>query len=84
MIITQEIINEIIERAKSSDLGLMDKPNLPIDIEKPPIYLDIEQYSGRNFATLALLLVSAYDAKYDLVSIFQAAMEVIEERTLNK
>ena len=68
MKITQELVDRIIERAKKSSLGL-DRSKAPHALSGWPPTME----------SLAHLLVSGYDAKYDLVSVFLAALETVEE-----
>lgn len=75
MEITQELVNKIIKRARNSeyglDEGLIHKQN----------YLQVDIYSeGMSpYDMLSNLLVNGWDSKYDLISVFKAAFEVIEE-----
>ena len=41
--------------------------------------VEIGQYAQHNYESLALMLVTAWHSKYDLVSIFAATMAVIDE-----
>lgn len=68
------MVNEIVRRAKDSPYGLHNYP------EKS---LDLNQYRTPDIESLALLLVSAWTEKYDLVSVFYAAMDVIKEKAQN-
>lgn len=67
------LIKRIIERAKESNYGLHDEGKSP---------LTFEQYAQQDFDSLALILVNAFESKYDLVSIFRAAMQEIHATTL--
>jgi len=73
-VVTQDLVNEIVRRAKASPMGLGDQENSTSldNYEKP-----------HTTETLALLLVSAWTEKYDLVSVFCAAMDVIKEKHQN-
>ncbi len=73
MKIDQALINRIITRAKASGYGL--------DAE-PKTALTLESYSQENLESLALILVTAFEAKYDLVSVFKAALEEVHVATL--
>jgi hypothetical protein len=68
-IIDQALINRIVNRAIASNLGLSDAPKSE---------LSFQNYSQQDIESLALILVDAYQSKYDLVSIFGAAMKEIE------
>ena len=59
----------IIARAHRSPIGLGE----PI---KKDAY-NIAHYERQDLQALALLLVSAHEAKYDLVSVFAAALEEV-------
>jgi hypothetical protein len=76
MKIDTPLILEIIERAKNSDFGLDDEPKHDMNIA-------LDMYAQHDFSTLAQILVGAFYAKYDLISVFQAAMEIIAEREAN-
>lgn len=71
MIITQEIVDQIIARAKKSSYGLGE------GLTHKNGHNRIDQFHPQDLEALALLLVNGYDAKYDLVSVFQAALEII-------
>lgn len=73
MKITQEIVDEIVQRARLSTMGLGDP-------EKGSGSYDISKYDPPNLETLALMLVSAHTAKYDIVSVMAAALEVVTEK----
>lgn len=73
--ISQVIVDKIIARAKTSDCGLSDGLNYKKN------HLQINQYAKQDLESLALLLVNGYDEKYDLVSVFRAALEIISELT---
>jgi hypothetical protein len=76
MKITQAIVDKIIARAKNSDYGLSD------GLTHKQGHLDIAQYKfdeKSQFDALALCLVNGYDSKYDLISVFKAAFEVLNE-----
>jgi hypothetical protein len=71
MNITQEIVDQIIARAKKSSYGLGE------GLTHKNGHNKIDQYHPQDLEALALLLVNGYDEKNDLVSVFQAALEVI-------
>jgi hypothetical protein len=73
IVVTQDLVNEIVLRAKGSCCGLGDAERKP----------NILHYSPKNIESLAHCLVSSWTAKYDLVSVFSAAMSVIEEKAAN-
>ena len=73
-VVTQDVVNEIVKRAEASSFGLS------CAAEKS---LDINQYADPNLESLAILLVSAWTGKYDLIAVFYAAMQVIKEKTPN-
>lgn len=73
VVVNQDLVDEIVRRAKESEYGLDDP-------EKKP---DITQYQPGSFETLSHCLVSSWTAKYDLVSVFSAAMSVIQEKAAN-
>ena len=74
MKITQELVNTIIHRARDSSLGLDTE-------ELASANISLDGYAQHNMHALAMLLVSAFDAKYDLISVFLAALETVEEET---
>lgn len=74
MIVTQDLVNEIVRRAKASAVGLH---------QEPMTSLRITQYEEPCIESLAMMLVSAWEEKYDLVSVFSAAMSVIQEKAAN-
>ena len=77
MKINQELVNRIVERAKKTTYGISD------GLTHKSGQLSLDSYGGNeNGGTpehLALCLVNAYHAKYDLVSIFQATIEELLE-----
>lgn len=74
--VTQQLVDRIVARAQNSDIGL-GNPDKELKNGKP--YL-ISQYSPPDLRNLALMLVSAHTAKYDLVSIVAAALEEVYEQ----
>ncbi len=74
MNVTQELVDEIVARARQSPYGLGE------GLTHKNGHLKVENYAARNADTLALVLVSGFEDKYDLVSVFRAALEVIEEK----
>ena len=68
------MVNEIVRRAKDSQWGLS---------EEPKASLSLLFYEAAPMDALALVLVNGFEAKYDLVSIFSAALSVIAEQTPN-
>lgn len=73
MRITQQTVDRIIARAKASDFGLGEGLTHKMGQH------DLSQYGEHNLHALGMLLVNAYDAKYDLISVFIAGLEVIAE-----
>lgn len=67
--IDQAMVNRIIARAKASALGLGET-------ERPP---NINLYEPKNLENLSLVLVSSYYEKYDIVSVFLAALQEVAE-----
>jgi hypothetical protein len=74
VVVNQALVNEIVQRARDSQWGLGDPDTQP----------DIEKWSPANMDSLAHCLVSSWTAKYDLVSVFSAAMSVIQEKAANE
>lgn len=69
-VINQALVDRIVKRAAESDFGLGEglthkNGHLQLDAYAEPYTTD----------TLAMVLVNAYHAKYDLISVFAAAME---------
>lgn len=73
VVVNQALVNEIVQRAKDSQWGLDTADMQP----------EIEKWSSADLDTLAHCLVSSWSAKYDLVSVFSAAMSVIQEKAAN-
>lgn len=76
MKITQATVDRIIARAKASDFGLGD------GLTHKQGHNQIDQYAERDLKALGTLLVNGYDAKYDLISVFIAALEIVAEDTM--
>lgn len=74
VVVTQLLVNEIVARAKASVWGLS---------EEAKTSLSLLAYEEANMDALALLLVNGWEAKYDLVSVFCAALRVVEEKAAN-
>ena len=72
--VTERLVKKILDRARESDMGL----------NTAEASIEIGQYAQHNLESLALMLVSAWHEKYDLVSVFAAAMSVIEEEAQNE
>lgn len=72
MKIDQRFVDRVIARAKNSDYGLGEAETHKANV------LRIDQYDPEDLQALALLLVNAYTAKYDLVSVFYAALQELE------
>jgi hypothetical protein len=73
VVVNQALVDEIIRRARASHWGLDEA-------EKGP---DMDVYADSDIDALAQCLVSSWTAKYDLVSVFSAAMSVIQEKAAN-
>jgi hypothetical protein len=76
MQITQQDVDAIIAKAKASDLGLGD------GLTHKQGHNQISQHATPDLKALALLLVDGYDEKYDLVSVFGAALQHVREKSL--
>lgn len=75
MTITQRDVDEIIAKAKASDFGLGR------GLTHKNGHNQIDQYAEpHGLSELGQLLVNGYDAKYDLISVFIAALEVVERK----
>jgi len=72
--VNQDLVDEIVRRAKESEYGLGDPVKDP----------DITIYEPWDIDMLAVCLVSSWTEKYDLVSVFAAAMRVMKEKAANK
>jgi len=70
LVVTQDMVHEIIQRARASGWGL----------DEPKCATTMADYVGEDAHTLALLLVNGWEAKYDLISLFAAALEVVNEK----
>lgn len=71
-VVNQRLVDRIVARAQNSDIGL-DNP------DKGRRSYDLNQYDNPGLQELALLLVSAHHGKYDIVSLFAAALEEMKE-----
>jgi hypothetical protein len=72
-VINQALVDRIIERAKESSFGLQETPTgSQLDLHK-------QFAEPHTTETLALLLVGAFHLKYDLISVFAAAMEELTQ-----
>lgn len=69
MEINQTLVNKILDRARESPYGLGE----------PEVNMEIKHYTP-NIDGLALLLVNNFHSKYDLVSIFAAAMKELSNK----
>ena len=74
IVVTQNMVNEIVRRAKDSQWGLS---------EEAKASLSLLFYEAAPMDALALVLVNGWESKYDLVSIFSAALSVVEEQAQN-
>lgn len=73
LVVTQDLVNEIIQRARASRWGL----------DAAKCETTTEHYADEDAHTLAMILVNGWEAKYDLVSLFAAAVEVVNEKAQN-
>lgn len=73
LVVTQDLVNDIIQRAKDSRWGLDDAK----------CETSLAHYADEDAHTLAMILVNGWEAKYDLVSLFAAAIEVVHEKAQN-
>lgn len=73
LVVNQDLVDEILKLAKASHWGL--------DMAKASLSLD--QYAEKNIDALSLLLVNGWDGKYDLVSLFSAAIRVVNAKAQN-
>ena len=74
VVVTQDLVNEIITRAKASRWGLDDAK----------CETSLAHYADEDEHALAMILVNGWEAKYDLVSLFAAAIAVVNEKAQNK
>ncbi len=71
-LVTQETVERIIQRARQSPYGLGD------GLIHKQGHLSLRNYGTHDLDALAQLLVNGYDDKYDLVSVFRAALEEVD------
>ncbi len=69
MTITQQDVDQIIAKAKASEIGLGQ------GLTHKQGHNQISQYADHDLDALGMLLVNGYDAKYDLISVFCAALD---------
>lgn len=75
MTFDNQLLNRIYNRAKETEFGLQDEPR----------HLSFDLYGGpRDFQMLSQILIGAFHGKYDLISIMQAALEIVKEETLKE
>lgn len=74
VVVTQDLVNEIIARAKASRWGLDDAK----------CETSLAHYADEDEHALAMILVNGWEAKYDLVSLFSAAIAVVNEKAQNE
>ncbi len=76
MNINQSLVDRIVARAQNSacSLGKSDK--------RDPYNISV--YANPELHSLAILLVSAHHDKWDIISIFTAALEVVAEEAKNE
>lgn len=68
---SQQLLDRIVARAQNSAMGLCDP-------EEGKTY-SLAAYEDKGFESIALVLVGAHYSKYDLVSLFCAAMEEVKD-----
>jgi hypothetical protein len=73
MEITQEIVDKIIKRAEDSPFGLNE------GLTYKQGHLQISTYADKDLDALAMLLVNGYHSKYDLISVFAAALKTVAD-----
>jgi hypothetical protein len=71
LVIDQRFVDRVIARAQNSAMGLGDPKN--------DRSYSLDAYASKDLESLALLLISAHETKYDLVSLAAAAFEEIRE-----
>lgn len=69
MKIDQDLVNKILDRARESPYGLGE----------PEVSMEIKHYTP-DIDGLALILVNNFHSKYDLVSVFAAAMKELSSK----
>ena len=74
MTFNNALLKRIYERAEKSQCGLDEKPDgLNFSHHAEP----------HSFQTLAMILIGGHHQKYDLISVMQAALEIVAEDTAN-
>lgn len=76
-LISQEMVDKIVRLANSSEMGL----GLP---EKGRGSYSLANYSPPDLNSLAIMLVSAHFAKWDIISIVSAALTVVAEEAARR
>ena len=71
--VTQDLVNRITEEAQNSHLGLGKS-------EKRNPH-DLRRYTRPTLESIALLYVDAYQDKYDITSVFAAALQVVSRES---
>jgi len=84
MKIDQPLVTRILERARASEYGLTEGLSYKQGQHSVAQYSALGDTGNPDLGALALLLVNAYDGKYDLVSVFKAALEIVEEECLKQ
>lgn len=69
--VNQRFVDRIVARAQNSMMGLGDPKQSNVGA------YDLSNYADANYESVALLLVSAHEPKYDLVALMCAAMEEV-------
>lgn len=75
MTFNNALLKRIYERAEKSQFGLDEKPHgLTFNSHAEP----------HTFQTLAMILIGGHHQKYDLISVMQAALEIVHEETVKE
>lgn len=74
MEINQKTVDQILKLARESSFGLDDER--ACDYKQGN--LKIDGYANPDFDSLAMCLVNGFHSKYDLISVFSAALKVVE------
>ncbi len=67
----QKLVDEIIRRAQQTNCGLGEQPSQSLRIS--------DTFKGDGSEQVAMTLVNAFHAKYDLVSIIEATIETLSD-----
>lgn len=77
MTVDQRFVDRIVARAQNSMTGLGDP-------EKGERSYDLSKHANPDLESVAILIVSAHHAKYDLISLMLAAMQEVAESMKEK